>query len=128
MTKAQAFHDFWNSFGVIAYEENSVPKTADGATRPEFPYITYQYISDSSFNSANTVASIWGYSTSWEWLNDKADEISQHLGLSGKLLMCDNGALWVRRGSPFAESMGDDSNRFIKRKILNVSIEFLTMF
>ena len=41
MTKAAAIYQFWNSFGLAAYEENSVP---DDAT---FPYITYQLVTDS---------------------------------------------------------------------------------
>lgn len=127
MTKAEVLHDFWNSFGVFAYEENSVP-TGQDDEKPDFPYITYQFVSDSSFNSVNASASIWNRSTSWEWLNDTVDEISQRIGMSGIILPCNEGALWIRRGSPFAQSMGDDSDRFIKRKVLNVTIEYLTQY
>ena len=34
MTKANAIYNFWNSFGITAYEENTVPEDAI------FPYIT----------------------------------------------------------------------------------------
>ena len=35
MDKQQAIHGFWSSFGITAYDENSVPDDA------ELPYITY---------------------------------------------------------------------------------------
>ena len=38
MTKAAAIYQFWNSFGLTAYEENTVPDDA------AFPYITYQLV------------------------------------------------------------------------------------
>ena len=41
MTKEQALYKFWISFGMQAYEENSVPSDAT------FPYITYQLVTDS---------------------------------------------------------------------------------
>ena len=41
MTKAAAIYQFWNSFGLTAYEENTVPTDAT------FPYITYQLVTDS---------------------------------------------------------------------------------
>ena len=35
MDKYQAINEFWNRFGVMAYDENTVPDDA------ELPYITY---------------------------------------------------------------------------------------
>ena len=45
MTKAEALHSFYSSFGLTAYEENSVPDDA------EFPYITYNITTDSFVNT-----------------------------------------------------------------------------
>ena len=53
MTKAAAIYQFWNSFGLTAYEENSVPVEA------AFPYITYQLVTDSFDREIPLVASIW---------------------------------------------------------------------
>lgn len=120
MTKAAAINKFWNSFGLMAYEENSVPDDA------EFPYITYQLVTDSFDNETLLTASIWYRGTSWVNANAKAEEISQTMGRSGTLLVCDGGKIWLKRGAPFSQSMGDDTDDAIKRKYLNVIAEYFT--
>lgn len=120
MTKAAAIYQFWASFGLPAYEENSVPDTST------FPYITYQLVTDSFENEVILTGSIWYRDTSWLSVNTKAEEISQAIGLGGKLIDCDGGKIWLKRGSPFAQNMGDDTDDLIKRKYINLSAEFFT--
>ena len=120
MTKAAAIYQFWSSFGLTAYEENAVPTDAS------FPYITYQLVTD-SFDSENQLtASIWYRSESWTAINAKTDEISQKISRGGKIISCDGGAIWLKRGQPFAQNMGDESDDLIKRKYLNITAEFMT--
>lgn len=119
MTKAAAIYNFWNSF-LTAYEENSVPTDAT------FPYITYQLVTDSFDNEVQLTASIWYRGSSWVDANDKAEEIGKVIGRGGVFLKCDGGKIWVKRGTPFSQNMGDDSDNLIKRKYLNVTAEFLT--
>ena len=120
MTKAAAIYQFWNSFGLTAYEENSVPDDA------AFPYITYQLVTDSFDIEIPLTASIWYRSESWAGINAKTEEISQTISLGGKIIPCDGGAIWLKRGQPFAQSMGDESDDLIKRKYLNITAEFMT--
>ena len=120
MTKAAAIYQFWNSFGLTAYEENSVPTDAT------FPYITYQLVTDSFDREIPLAASIWHRSESWTDINAKAEEISQKISRGGKIISCDDGAIWLKRGQPFAQSMGDESDDLIKRKYLNITAEFMT--
>lgn len=120
MTKAAAIYQFWNSFGLTAYEENTVPHDAD------FPYITYQLVTDSFDSEIPLTASIWYRSERWSGINAKADEISQKISRGGKIIPCDGGAIWIKRGQPFAQSMGDESDDLIKRKYLNITAEFMT--
>ena len=120
MTKAAAIYQFWNSFGLTAYEENSVPD--DSA----FPYITYQPVTGSFERQIPLAASIWYRSESWTAVNAKTDEISQKISRGGKVIPCDGGAIWLKRGQPFAQSMGDESDDLIKRKYLNITAEFIT--
>lgn len=121
MTKAAAINKFWNSFGLMAYEENSVPDDA------EFPYITYQLVTDSFDNETLLTASIWHRGTSWVNANAKAEEISQTISRSGIFLTCDGGKIWLKRGTPFSQSMGDETDDAIKRKYLNIIAEYLTV-
>ena len=120
MTKAAAIYQFWNSFGLTAYEENTVP---DDAT---FPYITYQLVTDSFYREIPLTASIWYRSESWTAINAKTEEISQKISRGGKIIHCDDGAIWLKRGQPFAQNMGDESDDLIKRKYLNITAEFMT--
>ena len=120
MTKAAAIYQFWNSFGVTAYEENTVPTDAD------FPYITYQLVTDSFDREIPLTASIWYRSESWTGINAKTEEISQKISRGGKIISCDGGAIWLKRGQPFSQNMRDESDDLIKRKYLNIAAEFIT--
>ena len=120
MTKAAAIYQFWNSFGLTAYEENSVPDDA------AFPYITYQLVTDGFGREITLTASLWYRGESWTDLNAKTEEISQKISSGGKMVSCDGGAIWLKRGQPFAQNMGDESDNLIKRKYLNITAEFMT--
>ena len=119
MTKAAAIYQFWNSFGLTAYEENTVPTDA------AFPYITYQLVTDSFYREEPVTASLWYRSESWTAINAKTEEISQKISRGGKIIPCDGGAIWLKRGQPFAQNMGDESDDLIKRKYLNIPAEFM---
>lgn len=120
MTKAAAIYQFWSGFGLTAYEENTVPTDA------VFPYITYQLVTDSFDREVAVSASLWYRSESWTGINAKTEEISQKISRGGKIISCDDGAIWLKRGQPFAQNMGDESDNLIKRKYLNITAEFMT--
>lgn len=120
MTKAAAIYQFWGGFGLTAYEENTVPDDA------KFPYITYQLVTDSFGQEVAATASLWYRSESWTAINAKKEEISESIGRGGKIINCDNGRIWIKRGQPFAQNMRDDTDTLIKRKYLNLSIEYFT--
>ena len=120
MTKAAAIYQFWSSFGLTAYEENTVPTDA------AFPYITYQLVTDSFGLEIQITASLWYRSESWAGINAKTEEISQTISRGGKIISCDDGAIWLKRGQPFAQNMRDESDDLIKRKYLNITAEYMT--
>ena len=120
MTKAAAIYQFWNSFGLTAYEENTVPTDA------VFPYITYQLVTDGFDREVAATASLWYRSESWTAINAKTEEISRKISRGGKIISCDGGAIWLKRGQPFAQSMGDESDNLIRRKYLNLTQKYIT--
>ena len=120
MTKAAAIYQFWSGFGLTAYEENTVPTDAT------FPYITYQLVTDSFDREIPIAASIWYRSESWTAINAKTEEISQKISRGGKIIPCDGGAIWLKRGHPFAQNMGDESDNLIRRKYLNLTQKYIT--
>lgn len=128
MTKAAAIYQFWNSLGIKAYEENTVIDADEegNPVEPTFPYITYQLVTDSFDREVAATASLWYRGESWTAINAKTEEISAHIGLGGKIIKCDGGRIWIKRGQPFAQNMGDESDDLIKRKYLNLTFEFMT--
>ena len=120
MTKAAAIYQFWSGFGLTAYEENTVPTDA------AFPYVTYQLVTDSFDREVAATASLWYRGESWTAINAKTEEISKKIGASGKKIAVDGGGIWIKRGQPFAQNMGDESDDLIKRKYINIFIVFIT--
>lgn len=124
MTKEAALYSFWSSFGIPAYEVNTVPTGKDA---PTFPYLTYEVKTDSfGGEPVSLTVNLWYRSDSWVEINTKTDEISKRIGRGGILLTCDSGAIWVRRGSPFAISYNEDPDDMVKYKYINITAEFLT--
>lgn len=121
MTKAASIYQFWSGFGLTAYEENTVPTDAN------FPYVTYQLVTDSFDREVAATSSLWYRGESWAVVNAKTEEIAQYIGLGGKIIKCDGGCIWIKRGHPFAQNMGDESDDLIKRKYLNLTLEYLTL-
>lgn len=119
MTKAAVLHGFWSSFGLDAYEENSVPAGA------VMPYITYEFASADSGEECALSASVWYEGGSWTEINEKADEISAAIGI-GRIEKCGGGYMKIRKGVPFALSSGVSDDRNIRRKILNIFVMYLS--
>ena len=119
---AQALHSFWSSFGLTAYDENSVPT---GSNAPDFPYLTYQsYVGDIQHSTAFSV-SLWYRSTSWAAAVRKAEEVRKRL--TGVNVPYDGGAvrLWV--GNPSYYRMSDPNDDSIKRIVVNVTADFISL-
>ena len=120
MNKAQALDNFYNQFGIPAYDINSVP---DNAT---YPYITYEVREGKLEDEINLTASIWYRSDSWRGVEEKANEIARYLGYGGQSIKLDNGYLYICQGVPFAQRMNDPLDDAVKRMYLNLQAEFLT--
>ena len=105
---------------MTAYEENTVPTDA------AFPYVTYQLVTDSFDREVAATASLWYRGESWTDINEKTEDIARFIGGGGCLLDCDSGFIWLKRGTPFAQNMGDESDDLIKRKYINVTVEYMT--
>lgn len=123
MTKEAALQAFFSGFEIPAYQEDAVPT---GQDKPEYPYLTYEVATDDFGEELPISVNLWYRSTSWTAANAKAREISDEITRGGTVVMCDDGGIWIKRGTPFIRSMGDDSDNMIRRKILNITLEFLT--
>lgn len=122
MDKFQAIQAFWSSFGIPAYDENTVPT---GENKPLLPYITYDAVVSNLGTPVAMSASLWYYGTSWSGVTAKLEEVEAEIGMGGRIIPCDNGAIWIKRGTPFAQRMSDD-NDMIRRIFINIEAEYIT--
>lgn len=119
MNKMQTLHAFWSSFGLVAYDETTVPDVA------KLPYITYEAKSDSFGAEMAVTASLWYRDSSWVAITEKAEAISDFITRGGRTVSYDGGAMWIRKGTPWAQRMSDGSNDMIRRIYLTLIVEFL---
>ena len=119
MTAIQALTAFWNGFTWKAYDETSVPDSA------QLPYITFEGSLDNFGNEVAVTASLWDRSTSWKSVTDKEAEIADYITRGGRMIAFDGGVFWIKRQSPWAQRMSESSDENIRRIVLNLSIEFV---
>ena len=119
MDKVQTLNSFWNSFNLKAYDENSVP---DDAT---LPYITYEVATDSFGNALALSASLWYRDTSWAAITGKEYEIATRIGRGGVIVAYENGAIWIKKGTPWSKRMEEPKDDTIRRIVLNTSVEYV---
>lgn len=130
MTISAALYDFFASFGLDTYEETKVPETA------EYPYLTYKQVL-SSLDDGEVVCyvNLFYYGKSNVEVNAKVEEISNRIGRGGCTIKCNGGYIWVKKGTPFAQTIsvndGDTSadtvvNSTINRRYINLLLEYLT--
>lgn len=123
MDSLQALQAFWSSFGLKAYDENTVPD--DAMTLNGGKYLTYS-AATGYFDALVTLsASLWYKSASWAEISQKAAEIGEAIGYGGRLIPFDGGHIWIQRGTPFSQRMSDEDDT-IRRIYINLSSEFLT--
>ena len=125
MDKWQAIDAFWNSFGIPAYDENTV---ATGGDSPQMPYITYNAISGSVGQNLSLTASLWYKGYSWEDISRKADQIAEAIGYGYTLVNVDGGYVYITLGQPFAQRMNDPEDDSIRRMYIILNAEFLTEY
>lgn len=123
MTKEAAIHAFFNSFGIKAFKSSNVPEDV------VFPYLTYD-LTTSAFDEGDVSISVnlWYYGEGEKPVNAKANEISKALSHGGAILDCDEGKVWIKRGSPWCQHIRDEADPKINRRFLNFTIEYMTYY
>ena len=122
MTKDKALYAWFNNF-MPFYPASSVPGDV------VFPYGTYELITDSLYGGeVGLTVNLWFYTESEADPNAKAQEFAQYIGLGGAVIPCDEGYIWIKRGTPWSQSLTDENDNKIKRRYINVSAEYLTEY
>ena len=116
---AMALYEFFSGFDIPAFVEYTVPDDV----KP--PYITYQLVSPQWRDSATMYARVWYRSISFEAIAAKVDEISAAIG-EGISIDTDDGAIWLFKGSNFAQYMPMEGDDTLKVVYLSLTIHALT--
>lgn len=119
MDRTQALNYFWSSFGLTAYDEQTLPDDA------QMPYITYETAAGDLDGQIALTGSLWYRSTSWEGITEKMEQISASLGYGGTTIKYDSGLLWITRGSPFAQRVADPSDDGVRRYYMNITANYI---
>ena len=121
MTKAAALHQWFNQF-LNFYPASAVPSDVI------FPYGTYELIVDAfDAGEQSITVNLWYYTESEAIPNAKVEEISKTIGTTGTVIVCDGGFVWIKRGQPFSQSVVYEDDLNIKRRYINISLEYLTL-
>ena len=123
-SKEYALHRFWSSFGLKAYDENTVPDKAMDENNGR--YITYSVYTSTFEDPVPLYASLWYRDTSWEEITEKVNVISNYIGYGGRIISYDGGKMWILRGVPFSQRMPDEDDQ-IRRIYINIMVEFLSV-
>lgn len=118
MTPDAALNQFFNSFGIPAFPETSVPD------KQEMPYITYPFVT-SEFGDlpVNLAVYLWYKTESEATPTAKAQEIISAIGRGGCTVPVDGGYIWLYMGSPALRAVLDEDNS-VKRRALNITAEY----
>ena len=121
MTKGAALQSFFDGI-MTSYAASAVP---DDAT---LPYLTYELITSAwDGGEVGLTVNMWFRTTSEKEPNAAVDRLSKDIGLGGVFLHCDDGVIWLKRGSPWAQSLTDATDKTIRRGYSNVTAEYLTL-
>lgn len=99
---------FFNSFGIPAYLEDTIP---DGA---KLPYLTYKPVIPGGWNESSTFhARLWYPSRSGRMpVLQTADTISAAIA-EGLSIPCDGGAVLLCKGAPWAQPMDNPPEGYL---------------
>ncbi len=124
MKKWEALYDFYSSFGIDAFEENSVPT---GRDKPNYPYVVYE-VQQGGFDPDNDTAlsfTIVDKNDSFVPIYELADAIAATIG-DGKIYELDNGYLKIRTGTPWAQNQRDNADNTIRRLYSIIMVTYYT--
>ena len=121
MSKASALYSWFSGFGIDAYEESNVK----AGTKP--PFLTYTYtIGDFDSGEVPIIVNLFYMTESNVTIEAKAEQIYDAIGRGGVMIPVSNGAIWLKRGSPFCQAIAEPSDANIRRRYINITAEFRT--
>lgn len=119
MDKAQAINAFWNSFGLPAYDERTLPESV------KMPYITYEVGTASLDEPIILSGNLWYNGNSWQAISQKATEIEEYIQTMIPIKI-DTGRVFITKGTPFSTRLDEPEAPLVRRILINIGVEYLT--
>lgn len=120
MTKDKALQAWFGRF-LDAYPASNVPGDVT------FPYLTYELITGAlDSGEIGLTVDLRYYTESEAEPNAKAQEMADAIGMGGAVIPCDGGYIWLKRGSPWCQSIPEEDEPNLKRRYINITAEYLT--
>lgn len=119
-TRESAIYSFLSSFGIPAYATSATPDNA------EMPYITYNLIIGDFIDEVSMNANLWYRTESEAEPNAKVREIEKTMGTGGKIIKYDGGAVWIKKGTPWCQSVPGEDNS-IKCRYINFDLDYIEL-
>ena len=112
---------YWSSFGMPAYQENTVPDDK----KDKYPYLTYQAVNGQLGGQLTASANLYYKGTSWATIMQEVGQMEKAID---RQVFIDGGVMKVRKPlANFAQPAPEASDSKIRRMLLTVEIEFLTV-
>lgn len=119
MTKTEALYAFFSGFGMDAYPTEAEQGAA-------FPYLVYEpTVGTFTDGEIQMAVNLWYYGGGEIAINAKVQEISDKIG-AGIYIECDDGAILMQRGTPFAQAQSDQADNNIKGRYIQILVTYLT--
>ena len=131
MRKDKALYNWFQQFGIPFYPTTALPPAVNDTSVPKeerlsFPYGTYEPFFGYNGDSVPIAVNLYYLTESEAVPNAKADEIGKAIGSGGVMVACDEGLMWIKRGTPFSQGLLDPDNHNIKRRYIQTIIDFIT--
>lgn len=124
-TPEAALYQWMGGFSIPAYPHTSVPDEGSDDWLG-FPYLTYELVEGEWMRGeVNMAVNLWYRTESEAAPNAKVREMRAALKDGGVTLPCQGGMLWLKQGSPWAQAMREEGDDKIKRRYVNVNVEYL---
>ena len=121
MTKSAAVFQWLSTFGLQVYAVDAVPNVVS------YPYMTYD-LSVAALGNGDCplIVNLYFRNVAGSEANAKAEEIAKDIGRGGKQLLCDDGIIWLTRGTPFWQAIKNTDDEKIRQRYININVEWLT--
>lgn len=122
MTPEAAIYRLFSGIGMDAYAATAVPDDAS------YPYLTYTLsIGSWDGGDVNVTVNIWDRTSSEAQMNAHVRALGNVIPWDGVTVPCDGGMLFVKRGSPWAQSVQVADDPTVKQRYINVDIDYLVI-